>query len=107
MRQNVIPQNGYFLIPIYNKGKYLVKIIASDGYVFEPKLYEIEIGNNGGCSEELNFNLTGLKISGKILDGEDSSLVLGIFKQEDGELVGKTIVDKDGNYNFVTWPGII
>uniref|UniRef100_A0A914N9P2 ER membrane protein complex subunit 7 beta-sandwich domain-containing protein n=1 Tax=Meloidogyne incognita TaxID=6306 RepID=A0A914N9P2_MELIC len=99
------PQNGYFLIPIYNKGKYLVKIIASDGYVFEPKLYEIEIGNNGGCSEELNFNLTGLKISGKILDGEDSSLVLGIFKQEDGELVGKTIVDKDGNYNFVTWPG--
>ncbi|CAK5076881.1 unnamed protein product [Meloidogyne enterolobii] len=114
------PQNGYFLIPIYNKGKYLVKIIAPDGYVFgiifnsfffellfskEPKLYEIEIGNNGGCSEELNFNLAGLQISGRILNGEDSSLVLGLFKQEDGELVGKTIVDKDGNYNFVTWPG--
>ena len=51
--------------------------------------------------------MTGLKISGKILDGEDSSLVLGIFKQEDGELVGKTIVDKDGNYNFVACPGKI
>ncbi|CAK5061597.1 unnamed protein product [Meloidogyne enterolobii] len=99
------PQNGYFLIPIYNKGKYLVKIIAPDGYIFEPKFYEIEIGSNGGCSEELNFNLAGLKISGRILNGEDSSLVLGLFKQENGELVEKTIVDKDGNYNFVTWPG--
>uniref|UniRef100_A0A915NIJ2 ER membrane protein complex subunit 7 beta-sandwich domain-containing protein n=1 Tax=Meloidogyne floridensis TaxID=298350 RepID=A0A915NIJ2_9BILA len=99
------PQNGYFLIPIYNKGKYLVEIDAADGYVFEPELYEIEIGNNGGCSEELNFNLAGLKISGKILDGEDSSLVLGLFKQEDGELVEKTIIDKKGKYNFVAWPG--
>uniref|UniRef100_A0A914NRZ0 Carboxypeptidase regulatory-like domain-containing protein n=1 Tax=Meloidogyne incognita TaxID=6306 RepID=A0A914NRZ0_MELIC len=94
-----------FLIPIYNKGKYLVEIDAADGYVFEPELYEIEIGNNGGCSEELNFNLAGLKISGKILDGEDSSLVLGLFKQEDGELVEKTIIDKKGKYNFVAWPG--
>jgi len=51
--------------------------------------------------------LAGLKISGKILNGEDSSLVLGLFKQQDGELVEKTIIDKDGNYNFVTWPGII
>jgi len=99
----------------------LVEIDAADGYVFgiifiyffskfnfiEPELYEIEIGNNGGCSEELNFNLAGLKISGKILDGEDSSLVLGLFKQEDGELVEKTIIDKKGKYNFVAWPGIL
>nr|CAD2197087.1 unnamed protein product [Meloidogyne enterolobii] len=99
-------ESGYFLIPIFNKGKYLVKIFAPDGYVFEHKLHRVEIGNNGGCSEELNFTLTGLEISGRILNGEDSSLVLGLFKQEDGELVGKTIVDKDGNYNFVACPGV-
>ncbi|KAL7078019.1 hypothetical protein ACQ4LE_002669 [Meloidogyne hapla] len=98
------PQNGYFLIPIYSKGEYLVKIIAPDGYVFDPEFHEIEVIGENGCSKELNFNLSGLKISGTILNGKDTNLVLGLSNQ-DGKLIGRAVVDEEGNYNFVAKPG--
>ncbi|KAL7078696.1 hypothetical protein ACQ4LE_001893 [Meloidogyne hapla] len=98
------PKNGNFLIPIYIDGEYLIKIIAPDGYFFDPELHKIEVIGQNGCSKELNFNLFGLKISGKVLNGQDSSLDLQLSNQ-DGKLIERTVVDENGNYNFITKPG--
>ncbi|KAF7630922.1 hypothetical protein Mgra_00008841 [Meloidogyne graminicola] len=99
------PQNGYFLIPIYNKGVYTVKIIAPEGYIFDPPYHELDVNDNNDCSGELNFNLIGLKVSGTILNAQDSSLILGLFEQQNGKLIEQTNVDKEGHYSFVTKPG--
>lgn len=87
------PNNGYYMIPVYDKGEYILKVEPPPGWTFgmllingiifvcsnnfkilifttEPQSVELNIdGANDPCSkgEDINFLFTGFGVTGKVL----------------------------------------
>ncbi|XP_022788925.1 nodal modulator 1-like [Stylophora pistillata] len=64
------PNNGYFLIPLYDKGTFVLKIEPPVGWSFDPNSVELNIdGTTDKCSkgEDINFIFTGFTLSGKVV----------------------------------------
>ncbi|KAK0042403.1 nodal modulator 1 [Biomphalaria pfeifferi] len=63
------PNTGYYLIPLYDKGDYILKAEPPQGWGFEPVSVELKVdGENDPCSkgEDINFKFTGFSISGLV-----------------------------------------
>jgi len=63
------PNNGYFLVAIYDKGEYVLQINPPSGWGFAPQQIALNIdGVNDPCSQgkDLNFVFTGFTVNGKI-----------------------------------------
>ncbi|XP_055686792.1 BOS complex subunit NOMO1 [Lutzomyia longipalpis] len=63
------PSNGYYFLPLYDKGEYILKISPPPGWSFEPE--EVKLDFNGEtdiCSQgrDVNFAFRGFGISGRI-----------------------------------------
>uniref|UniRef100_A0A8C7ZEH3 Nodal modulator n=1 Tax=Oryzias sinensis TaxID=183150 RepID=A0A8C7ZEH3_9TELE len=66
------PINGYFMIPLYDKGDFVLKIEPPLGWSFEPTSVELHVdGVNDICTkeEDINFVFTGFSVSGAVLSG--------------------------------------
>ncbi|CAL8358775.1 unnamed protein product [Boreogadus saida] len=64
------PINGYFMIPLYDKGDFVLKIETPLGWSFEPTRVDLHVdGVNDICTREqdINFAFTGFSISGAVL----------------------------------------
>uniref|UniRef100_A0A8C8ZI42 Nodal modulator 1 n=1 Tax=Prolemur simus TaxID=1328070 RepID=A0A8C8ZI42_PROSS len=64
------PNNGYFMIPLYDKGDFILKIEPPLGWSFEPTTVELYVdGVNDICTkgEDINFVFTGFSVNGKVL----------------------------------------
>ncbi|RWS26889.1 nodal modulator 3-like isoform X2, partial [Leptotrombidium deliense] len=65
------PNNGYYFIPIYDKGNYVLKIDPPEGWSFEPKEVALTVDGsaNDMCSnnKDVNFMFKGFTVMGKIL----------------------------------------
>lgn len=64
------PNNGYFMIPLYDKGDFVLKIEPPLGWSFEPTSVPLHVdGVNDICTkgEDVNFVFTGFSVSGKVL----------------------------------------
>ncbi|MEE6517936.1 hypothetical protein FKM82_028558 [Ascaphus truei] len=64
------PNNGYFMIPLYDKGDFVLKIEPPLGWSFEPTSVPLHVdGVNDICTrgEDLNFVFTGFSVNGKVL----------------------------------------
>ncbi|KAK0146111.1 Nodal modulator 1 [Merluccius polli] len=64
------PINGYFMIPLYDKGDFVLKIEPPLGWSFEPTRVDLHVdGVNDICTKEqdINFVFTGFSISGAVL----------------------------------------
>ncbi|KAM8842505.1 BOS complex subunit NOMO1 [Synchiropus picturatus] len=64
------PINGYFMIPLYDKGDFVVKIEPPVGWSFEPTSVDVHIdGITDICTKEkdINFVFTGFSVSGTVL----------------------------------------
>ncbi|KAF6716052.1 Nodal modulator 1 [Oryzias melastigma] len=64
------PINGYFMIPLYDKGDFVLKIEPPLGWSFEPTSVELHVdGVNDICTkeEDINFVFTGFSVSGAVL----------------------------------------
>ncbi|CAL9700722.1 unnamed protein product [Knipowitschia caucasica] len=64
------PINGYFMIPLYDKGDFVLKIEPPLGWSFEPTAVDLHIdGVNDICTKEqdINFVFTGFSVSGTVL----------------------------------------
>jgi len=63
---------GYYFLPIYDKGDYLMQIQGPEGWSFEPNQAPVHIGDDNQCTspnmkgEDINFSLTGFSILGKV-----------------------------------------
>ncbi|XP_044289374.1 nodal modulator 1-like isoform X2 [Varanus komodoensis] len=64
------PNNGYFMIPLYDKGDFVLKIEPPQGWTFEPTSVDLHVdGINDICTKggDINFVFTGFSVSGKVL----------------------------------------
>uniref|UniRef100_A0A8D0B0G3 Nodal modulator 1 n=1 Tax=Salvator merianae TaxID=96440 RepID=A0A8D0B0G3_SALMN len=64
------PNNGYFMIPLYDKGDFVLKIEPPLGWSFEPTSVDIHVdGVNDICTKggDINFMFTGFSVNGKVL----------------------------------------
>ncbi|XP_054525311.1 BOS complex subunit NOMO3-like [Pan troglodytes] len=64
------PNNGYFMIPLYDKGDFILKIEPSLGWSFEPTTVELHVdGVSDICTKggNINFVFTGFSVNGKVL----------------------------------------
>ncbi|KRY85174.1 Nodal modulator 1 [Trichinella pseudospiralis] len=63
------PTNGYYLIPVYVKGNYKLKLSAPEGWNFVPDHVNLNIdGLTDPCSkhEDINFLFLGFSVTGKV-----------------------------------------
>ncbi|XP_054992376.1 BOS complex subunit NOMO1 [Sorex araneus] len=64
------PNNGYFMIPLYDKGDFILKIEPPLGWSFEPTSVELYVdGVSDICTKggDINFVFTGFSVNGKVL----------------------------------------
>lgn len=63
------PSNGYYFLPIYDKGEYTIRATTPDGWTLDRVIQEINFdGVNDQCSrgEDINFVFEGFGISGSV-----------------------------------------
>lgn len=73
--------NGYYFIPVYDKGSFIVKVKGPDGWSWDPDNVPVIVDQNGcNANADINFRFTGFMISGKVLGavgGESCSIKAG------------------------------
>lgn len=60
--------NGYYFIPVYDKGSFIVKVKGPEGWSWDPEQVPIVVDQNGcNANEDINFRFTGFTMSGRIV----------------------------------------
>lgn len=100
-------QNGYYMIPIYNKGQYSLKVSAPEGWFFDPEIIDFKLdGLNDPCTknEDINFVLSAFSIEG-VVEGGSGSAGLPLTLSHNGKIIDSTITTEGGKYRFKAPPG--
>ncbi|XP_067042514.1 BOS complex subunit NOMO3-like [Acropora muricata] len=100
------PNNGYFLIPCYGKGTFVLKIEPPAGWSFEPSNVELNIdGSSDKCSkgEDINFIFTGFTVSGKVISQGREIGPAGveiILREKSGDRERRMVTAEGGFFSF-------
>ena len=59
---------GYYLLPVYVRGKYQIRVEGPNGWAFDPPAVDIDINGEDPCSNgrDINFDFRGFSIMGKV-----------------------------------------
>ncbi|CAH0724463.1 unnamed protein product, partial [Brenthis ino] len=99
------PTNGYYFLPLYEKGEYILKIHPPAGWSFEPSEVELNIdGETDQCStgHDINFAFNGFGITGRVITAGQKQGPSGINVQlinENGD-VRNTVTTVGGDFHF-------
>ncbi|XP_052805284.1 nodal modulator 1-like [Mya arenaria] len=101
------PNTGYYLIPLYDKGDFVLKVEPPAGWSFEPESVELHVdGEKDPCSlgQDINFVFTGFSLNGKVVSkgqkfGPEGVLV-NLFKAGSKDILQSTKTTQDGSYQF-------
>jgi len=108
------PNNGYFFIPVYEKGEHTIKVSPPLGWKFSPSSVTIDIdGVTDQCSTnvDINFAFDGFGVVGRVLTaGTDSgpegvTISLLTPREDKQEVVQTTETGAGGSYVFTAVPG--
>ncbi|KAJ7977680.1 Carbohydrate-binding-like fold [Quillaja saponaria] len=103
--------NGYYFIPVYDKGSFIVKINGPEGWSWNPDKVPVVV-DDAGCNgnEDINFRFTGFTIAGRVkgavggesclLKGGGPSNVKVEILSPDGDLVSSVLTSSTGSYLF-------
>ncbi|KAJ8775239.1 hypothetical protein K2173_020243 [Erythroxylum novogranatense] len=73
--------NGYYFIPVYDKGSFMIAINGSEGWSWDPEKVPVVVDDTGcNQNEDINFRFTGFTISGRVVGavgGESCSVKNG------------------------------
>ncbi|KAL3827759.1 hypothetical protein ACJIZ3_016561 [Penstemon smallii] len=60
--------NGYYFIPVYDKGSFLIKIKGPEGWSCTPEQVPVVVDHTGcNANEDINFRFTGFTLSGRVV----------------------------------------
>ncbi|XP_061366169.1 uncharacterized protein LOC133309420 [Gastrolobium bilobum] len=103
--------NGYYFIPVYDKGSFVIKINGPEGWSWDPEKVPVVVDNHGcNGNEDINFRFTGFTISGRVVGavgGESCSVKNGgpsnvkvELLSPSGDLVSSVLTSPSGDYLF-------
>uniref|UniRef100_F1KRP9 Nodal modulator 1 n=1 Tax=Ascaris suum TaxID=6253 RepID=F1KRP9_ASCSU len=104
------PSNGYYMIPVYNKAVYSIRVFAPEGWYFEPSSVELKVdGKEDACfkGDDINFVLSAFAVDGVLRSGEGGGPagVTLTLSAENGTVIAKTATVANGHYSFRAPPG--
>ncbi|XP_004288537.1 PREDICTED: nodal modulator 1 [Fragaria vesca subsp. vesca] len=103
--------NGYYFIPVYDKGSFVIKINGPQGWSLHPDKVPVVVDNTGcNGSEDINFRFTGFSISGRVLgavggescalqDGGPSDIKVELLS-DSGDVVSSVSTSSGGSFLF-------
>ncbi|XP_024394078.1 uncharacterized protein [Physcomitrium patens] len=103
--------NGYYFVPVYDKGTLIVQIQGPEGWFFEPSQVSVTVDQNGcNNNEDINFRYTGFTLAGKILGGVGGQSCAGeegpagvkvtLTTLEGGNPIASVLTTPGGSYKF-------
>lgn len=103
-----VSESGFFVLPIYDKGEYEIRIDAPAGYSFDPEMIKLNFdGVNDICSKkkDVNFNFKGFGITGKVNILNESSfgakkVNIKLFNAKNQQEMASTVSDEAGVFTF-------
>ncbi|XP_020700628.1 nodal modulator 1 [Dendrobium catenatum] len=103
--------NGYYFIPVYDKGSFIVKVKGPEGWSWEPDKVPV-IVDKSGCNSnaDINFQLTGFMVSGRVSGsvgggscpskaGGPSNVKVELVSMPDDAIVS-SFTSETGDYSF-------
>ncbi|KAF9688176.1 hypothetical protein SADUNF_Sadunf02G0169900 [Salix dunnii] len=103
--------NGYYFIPVYDKGSFVIKINGPEGWSWDPEKFPVVV-DDMGCNrnEDINFRFTGFTISGRVVgavggescsakNGGPSNVNVELLSPND-DLIYSIVTSPDGSYLF-------
>ncbi|XP_068626360.1 BOS complex subunit NOMO3 [Battus philenor] len=99
------PTNGYYFLPMYEHGEYVLKVHPPAGWSFEPSQVELLVnGESDRCStgQDINFAFNGFGITGRVITAGQTSGPSGITVQlvDDFGGVRDTVTTTGGDFHF-------
>ncbi|KAF5820309.1 putative carboxypeptidase-like, regulatory domain superfamily, immunoglobulin-like protein [Helianthus annuus] len=103
--------NGYYFIPVYDKGSFVIKVKGPEGWSWNPDQVPVLV-DHAGCNgnEDINFRFTGFSISGKVVgavggascsstNGGPSNVNVELLNSN-GDVVSSVFTSVAGRYSF-------
>nr|XP_033479681.1 nodal modulator 1 [Epinephelus lanceolatus] len=102
------PINGYFMIPLYDKGDFVLKIEPPLGWSFEPTSVDLHVdGVSDICTkeEDINFVFTGFSVSGAVLSKDHllgpAGVEVKLTRAGTEEKLQSVVTQPGGKYTFL------
>lgn len=104
-RTDCAPNNGYFLIPLYEKGDFILRVEPPEGWKFRPDSVELSVdGVSDRCSrgEDINFVFAGFALAGRVVSrGETTGpegVAVEVRKAGSEDVVTSLLTGPGGTY---------
>lgn len=101
------PSNGYYFLPVYDRGDYVLRIAPPPGWSFEPEQIDVAFdGATDPCSlgQDVNFVFKGFGITGNVQLANDAGTgargVTVELRSASGADVRTTTTDQSGVFYF-------
>ncbi|XP_066258919.1 BOS complex subunit NOMO3 [Euwallacea similis] len=109
-RTHCAPNNGYYFLPLYDKGELRLELSPPPGWSFSPKAFNFNVDGSDPCSQgkDINFVFEGFGIAGQVqslgkLPGGPLGVTVKLVSKE-GSRTTQTL--EDGNFSFSpVYPG--
>ncbi|XP_054268312.1 BOS complex subunit NOMO2-like [Macrosteles quadrilineatus] len=100
------PNNGYYFLPLHDKGEYVLKVSSPMGWNFEPSEVAVSVdGTSDSCSlgVDINFVLQGFAVTGQVTSfgepvGPAGVKVSLLSASPSAEELLSTMTGEDGNF---------
>ncbi|KAL6517503.1 hypothetical protein OROMI_033204 [Orobanche minor] len=103
--------NGYYFIPVYDRGSYVIKTKGPEGWTCAPEQVPVVVDHTGcNANEDINFQFTGFTLSGRVVgavSGGSCSHISGgptnvnvKLSSPSGNVVSSVSTTSTGSYSF-------
>ncbi|XP_072764167.1 BOS complex subunit NOMO3 isoform X2 [Anoplolepis gracilipes] len=101
------PNTGYYFLPLYDKGEYILKVDPPRGWSFEPTEVTLNVdGVTNDCSQDINFTFKGFGITGRVISlGTDSGpkgVTISLYTDSDKHVPIRSTVTAEGGIFYFT-----
>ncbi|KYQ48115.1 Nodal modulator 3 [Trachymyrmex zeteki] len=103
------PNTGYYFLPLYDKGEYVLKVEPPRGWSFEPTEVTLNVdGITDDCSQgkDVNFTFKGFGITGRVISlGTDSGpkgITISLYTDSNKQDPIKSMLTAEGGIFYFT-----